>query len=119
MSDYWSDPSSTSILHVCEQQRLWLNYTTESIIGYYRVCTESHTSVSSESNNYIFNMIFASVENLVTLSDEKKKKKTAYSKDPKFSDRQVWTDSVDLSTLFREGNSVGISQSSLRSSKNI
>ena len=23
MSDSWSDPSSTSILHVCEQRRLW------------------------------------------------------------------------------------------------
>ena len=23
MSDIWSDPSSTSIFHVCEQQRLW------------------------------------------------------------------------------------------------
>ena len=23
MSDFWMDPSSTSILHVCEQQRLW------------------------------------------------------------------------------------------------
>ena len=23
MSDFWSDPSSTSILHVCEQRRLW------------------------------------------------------------------------------------------------
>ena len=23
MSDFWSDPSSVSILHVCEQRRLW------------------------------------------------------------------------------------------------
>ena len=23
MSDFWMDPSSTSILHVCEQRRLW------------------------------------------------------------------------------------------------
>ena len=23
MSDFWSDPSSTSIVHVCEQRRLW------------------------------------------------------------------------------------------------
>ena len=23
MSDFWSDPSSTAILHVCEQRRLW------------------------------------------------------------------------------------------------
>ena len=23
MSDFWSNPSSTSILHVCEQRRLW------------------------------------------------------------------------------------------------
>ena len=23
MSDFWSDPSSASILHVCKQRRLW------------------------------------------------------------------------------------------------
>ena len=27
MSDFWSDPSSTSILHVCEQRRLWRDCT--------------------------------------------------------------------------------------------
>ena len=26
MSDFWSDPSSTSILHVCEQRRLWRDW---------------------------------------------------------------------------------------------
>ena len=36
MSDFWSDPSSTrtSILHVCEQRRLW------------RDCTDAHARLS-------------------------------------------------------------------------
>ena len=34
MSDFWSDPSSTSILYVCEQRRLW------------RDCADAHSRMS-------------------------------------------------------------------------
>ena len=36
MSDFWSDPSSTSILHVCEQRWLWQD------------CTDAHGSFNKQ-----------------------------------------------------------------------
>ena len=48
MSDFWSDPSSTSILHVCEQRRLWQNARMPSLAWAFavRLCDKYHKLLS-------------------------------------------------------------------------
>ena len=49
MSDFWSDTSSVSILHVCEQRRLWRDYADAqarlSFAG--RLCDKYHNLITA------------------------------------------------------------------------
>ena len=90
MSDFWSEPSSTSLLYVCGQRRLW------------RDCVDAQAPLSlrwppmwSHELAQISGKWWQSLLKLSHMIDSLTRSHKIYCNDPKFSDRQVWANGVD------------------------